>query len=260
MKMLRKLFLGMALALSISSGTAFAAAGNHDMYADDESVLEVYNRAMFSFNNVFNHYVFMPVAEFYRDITTPFVRKRISNIFDNLHEPVSAGNYLLQADPKRSGISLSRFVINSTLGLFGMFDVAEAWGLPEKQTGFDDTFAEWCIPDGPYLVLPFLGPSTPRAAVSTGLAFVFDPVYWTTINDANVHDKIAYGMAVVYGVTAMEQNMDLLKDLESNSMDYYAAMKAAYMQNRKNKGCFKDDLSTTAGYDFDFGIEDETDY
>ena len=246
---------GVVLALAINIGSAYANTDNHDVYADDDSVLESYNRAMFSFNNYFNHYVFMPTAQAYRDITTPFVRKRVSNIFDNLQEPVSSGNYLLQAEPKGALISLSRFVINSTLGLLGMFDVAEGWGLSQKTIGFDDTFAKWCIPDGPYIVLPLLGPSTPRSAISMGLNFVFDPVYWGTVNDANIHDKATYSLAIAYGVVVMEQNMDLLKDLERSSVDYYAAMKATYMQNRKNKGCFKNGSSAN-DYDFDFGIEE----
>ena len=252
---------GVVLALAINIGSAYADTDNHDVYADDDSVLESYNRAMFSFNNYFNHYVFMPTAQAYRDITTPFVRKRVSNIFDNLQEPVSSGNYLLQAEPKGALISLSRFVINSTLGLLGMFDVADAWGLKQEQTNFDDTFAKWCIPDGPFIVLPFIGPSTPRAATSLALGFVMDPVYWSTTNDANVHDKVTYGLAAVYAVVIMEENMDLLNDLEKNSVDFYATMKAAYMQNRKNKGCFNDGAqSSAASYDFDFGIDETTDY
>ena len=104
-------------------------------------------------------------------------------------------------------------------------------------------------------MLPLLGPSTPRSAISMGLNFVFDPVYWGTVNDANIHDKATYSLAIAYGVVVMEQNMDLLKDLERSSVDYYAAMKATYMQNRKNKGCFKNDSSAN-DYDFDFGIEE----
>ncbi len=259
--MFRRWLGGLALAISVSIAPVWANE-NHDVYSDDsESALETYNRAMFDFNTGFNHYVLMPVAEFYRDVTSPFVRRRLRNLFDNLQEPVSAGNYLLQAEPKQSGVSLSRFVINSTLGLLGMFDVADAWGLKQEQTNFDDTFAKWCIPDGPFIVLPFIGPSTPRAATSMALGFVMDPVYWSTTNDANVHDKVTYGLAAVYAVVIMEENMDLLNDLEKNSVDFYATMKAAYMQNRKNKGCFNDGAqSSAASYDFDFGIDETTDY
>ena len=136
---------------------------------------EGYNRAMFSFNYQVDKYVIKPVAEGYRAVTTPFIRERISSVIDNLKEPVSAGNYLLQADPEASVKSLSRFVINSTLGLVGMFDVAEGWGLPKDKTTFNETFAKWCIPQGPFIVLPLLGPSTPRAATGMALDFVFDP-------------------------------------------------------------------------------------
>lgn len=259
--MLKKLYLAVALVLVMGSSPVRAEETVPDKFAqqqDDNSMLESYNRAMFSFNNHFNHYVLMPVSRAYREITTPFVRKRVRGLLSNLREPLYAGNYVLQGNLKQTGISLSRFVINSTLGLFGMFDVAEAWGLKKDTTGFDDTFAEWCIPDGPYIVLPFLGSSTPRAAVGTSLGFVFDPVFWTTYHDANVNSKISYSYAALQAITLMEENMDLLNDFERNSVDFYETVKSAYLQNRKNKGCFGKDMSSSVeSYDFDFDIDEE---
>jgi vacJ-like lipoprotein len=218
---------------------------------------EGYNRAMFSFNYQVDKYVIKPVAEGYRAVTTPFIRERISSVIDNLKEPVSAGNHLLQADPEASVKSLSRFVINSTLGLVGMFDVAEGWGLPKDKTTFNETFAKWCIPQGPFIVLPLLGPSTPRAATGMALDFVFDPVYWATYQDANVHDKASWGYAIAQGITAREAALDILDDLERNSVDFYATMRSAYLQNQSKLKCFNDVSKDENTYDFDFGIEDE---
>jgi vacJ-like lipoprotein len=218
---------------------------------------EGYNRAMFSFNYQVDKYVIKPVAEGYRAVTTPFIRERISSVIDNLKEPVSAGNYLLQADPEASVKSLSRFVINSTLGLVGMFDVAEGWGLPKDKTTFNETFAKWCIPQGPFIVLPLLGPSTPRAATGMALDFVFDPVYWATYQDANVHDKASWGYAIAQGITVREAALDILDDLERNSVDFYATMRSAYLQNQSKLKCFNDVSKDENTYDFDFGIEDE---
>ncbi len=243
----------MAVMVACVAACASSATEQHEY--DDP--FEGYNRAMFSFNYQVDKYVIKPVAEGYRAVTTPFIRERISSVIDNLKEPVSAGNYLLQADPEASVKSLSRFVINSTLGLVGMFDVAEGWGLPKDKTTFNETFAKWCIPQGPFIVLPLLGPSTPRAATGMALDFVFDPVYWATYQDANVHDKASWGYAIAQGITVREAALDILDDLERNSVDFYATMRSAYLQNQNKLKCFNDVSKDENTYDFDFGIEDE---
>ena len=243
----------MAVMVACVAACASSATEQHEY--DDP--FEGYNRAMFSFNYQVDKYVIKPVAEGYRAVTTPFIRERISSVIDNLKEPVSAGNHLLQADPEASVKSLSRFVINSTLGLVGMFDVAEGWGLPKDKTTFNETFAKWCIPQGPFIVLPLLGPSTPRAATGMALDFVFDPVYWATYQDANVHDKASWGYAIAQGITAREAALDILDDLERNSVDFYATMRSPYLQNQSKLKCFNDVSKDENTYDFDFGIEDE---
>lgn len=243
----------MAVMVACVAACASSATEQHEY--DDP--FEGYNRAMFSFNYQVDKYVIKPVAEGYRAVTTPFIRERISSVIDNLKEPVSAGNHLLQADPEASVKSLSRFVINSTLGLVGMFDVAEGWGLPKDKTTFNETFAKWCIPQGPFIVLPLLGPSTPRAATGMALDFVFDPVYWATYQDANVHDKASWGYAIAQGITVREAALDILDDLERNSVDFYATMRSAYLQNQNKLKCFNDVSKDENTYDFDFGIEDE---
>lgn len=243
----------MAVMVACVAACASSATEQHEY--DDP--FEGYNRAMFSFNYQVDKYVIKPVAEGYRAVTTPFIRERISSVIDNLKEPVSAGNHLLQADPEASVKSLSRFVINSTLGLVGMFDVAEGWGLPKDKTTFNETFAKWCIPQGPFIVLPLLGPSTPRAATGMALDFVFDPVYWATYQDSNVHDKASWGYAIAQGITAREAALDILDDLERNSVDFYATMRSAYLQNQSKLKCFNDVSKDENTYDFDFGIEDE---
>ena len=183
------------VAVMVACVAACASSATEQHEYDDP--FEGYNRAMFSFNYQVDKYVIKPVAEGYRAVTTPFIRERISSVIDNLKEPVSAGNHLLQADPEASVKSLSRFVINSTLGLVGMFDVAEGWGLPKDKTTFNETFAKWCIPQGPFIVLPLLGPSTPRAATGMALDFVFDPVYWATYQDSFSHELAILVYALV---------------------------------------------------------------
>ncbi len=224
---------------------------------DQVDRFETYNRAMFKFNNEFDRYVLKPVAQGYRAVTNPFIRERVNSALANLKEPLNAGNHLLQAEPVTALKNVSRFALNSTLGLLGMFDVAEGWGLPADRTSFNETFAKWCIPDGPFIVLPLLGPSTPRDAAGMALEFALDPVFWATYNDANVHDKVTWSYAAVKAVTLRESALELLDDLERNSVDYYVTMRSAYLQNQSKLRCFNDVKGESNTYDFDFGIEDE---
>lgn len=253
--MIKKSILFPATAALLLTTTSCATTGNINPHEENDS-LESYNRAVFKFNYQVDKYVLRPLAEGYRDVTSEAVRNRISSFLDNIKEPLYAGNHLLQGNFKQAGIEVSRFAINSTLGLAGLFDVAEGWGLSKKKTNVDETLASWCVPDGPYFMLPFIGPSTPRAATGLVADTVFDPVYWATYNDANVRDKITYTYWGVKVVATREQALDLLDELERGSVDFYSTMRSAYLQNRKNMGCRNkdDDVQT---YDFDFGIEDE---
>lgn len=253
---MKKLALYTVLALVVSMTVGCATKNvSGDVHVDEDS-FESYNRAVFKFNNGFDKYILRPVAEGYRDVTNEFMRERVSSVLSNIKEPIYMGNHLLQGDLKQTGISLARLGVNTTLGLLGMFDVAEGWGLKKKTSGFDATLAKWCVPDGPFVMLPFLGPSTPRAATGLVADSVMNPVYWATYNDANVKDKIAYSYMAVNAVSLREANLELLDELERGSVDFYATMRSAYMQNRKNMGCRANDADTQS-YDFDFGIDEE---
>lgn len=241
-----------ALALATTAcSTSGSVSGN-------DSALESYNRAVYTFNSNFDKYLLKPVAQGYRKITNQYTRDRVNNALSNVKEPVFALNHLLQGEPAKSGGSIARFAINTTLGLGGTYDVAGlGWNLPRQKTGFDETLASWCVPDGPFVMLPFLGPSTPRAAVGLAMDSVTNPVYLSTFNDANVRDKISWPYMAVNAVALREANMDLLDDLERNSVDFYATMKSAYMQNRKGMTCGHVENSA-ATYDFGMDDEDET--
>lgn len=250
----KSIFFPMLLA-SVLMTTSCASTGSVSQHEDDDT-LESYNRAVFKFNYQVDKYVLKPVAEGYRDITSESVRDSVNNFLNNIKEPLYAGNHLLQGNLKQAGIEIYRFAINSTLGLAGLFDVAEGWGFPKHKTNVDETLATWCVPDGPYFMLPFIGPSTPRAATGLVADMVFDPVYWATYNDANVRDKITYTYWGVNVIAMRERNMELLNELERGSVDFYSTMRSAYLQNRKNMGCGKQNAEIQT-YDFDFGTEDE---
>ena len=219
--------------------------------SNDGSALETYNRAVYNFNTQFQKYILKPIAKGYRKITTPYARERISNAMLNIKEPIFAINHVLQGDPLQSGKDIARFAVNSTLGLVGTYDVAGlGWNLPREKTGFDATLTTWGVGDGPFFMLPFIGPSTPRAATGLIGDSLVNPVYWATIHDANVHDKIYYPYMAVNAISQYEAGMDMLDDLERNSVDFYETMKSAYMQNRRGK-------ADTDSISYDFGMDDE---
>lgn len=241
--------------VSLTTACATKENSNMDKHEQTDS-FETYNRAMFKFNYRADKYVIKPLAKGYRAITNDFTRARIDGILSTIKEPVYAVNNLLQGEPKKSGINLSRTVVNATLGLGGMFDVAQGWGLKKEKTSFDNTLASWCVADGPFIVLPIMGPSTPRAATGLLADSAMNPVYLGTLDaPANVKDKIYYSYTALSGIALREANLELLDDLERNSVDFYATMRSAYLQNRQNMSCYSKKQTGTVSYDFDFNDE-----
>ncbi|MBQ8661227.1 MAG: VacJ family lipoprotein [Alphaproteobacteria bacterium] len=218
---------------------------------------EAVNRKIFSFNEGFYENVMFPIARGYRKVTTPFIRERVRGVVSNLQEPVSAANHLLQLEFVDSLQNLGRFALNSTLGLGGMFDVAQGWKLEPKKTGFNETMASWCVAEGPYLVVPFLGASSPRGVAGTLVDAAADPVYWVTYQDANIRDKIRYSYSAVKYTAVAEAYMDIYDDLKRNSVDFYSTMRSAYQQNQSKYKCRFAPADDSQSYDFDFGVEDE---
>lgn len=229
---------------------------------DDDSTLEAYNRAMFDFNMKLDDYVMKPMAKGYQAITNEFVRERVKNFFSNLREPAVTINHSLQGNFTDSGKSLGRFVINSTLGLLGTFDVATGWKLAPNKTNFDKTLASWCVPDGPFFVLPLFGPSTPRAATGLAVDAVADPLYWADsyVNFGHSWKKYSfiYGLTALGFVSAREENLEFVDNLTANAVDPYSMVKSAYVQNRLKIGaCSAYVDEQPASYDFDFDEDDD---
>ncbi len=230
------------------------------MAEDDGSALETYNRAMFSFNTTVDDYVMKPVAKGYRAATNDFIRERVHNFFENLREPASAINHTLQGNLIDSGKSIGRFAINTTLGLLGTFDVAGGWGLTKNKTGFDATLAKWCVPDGPFIVLPFLGPSTPRNTVGLAGDALANPTYWADYYATFGKDwekySFYYGLTALGFISLREENLEFLDNLTATSVDVYGTIKSAFIQNRLKLNACSSVNEEPASYDFDFDDED----
>ena len=191
---------------------------------------EPLNRAIFSFNNVADRIVLEPIAKGYKKLPSPFQRG-ISNFLSNLRAPLVIVNQLLQGQGENAAQSSGRFIVNSTVGVFGLFDVAEKIGLEEKEEDYGQTLATWGVGDGFYVVLPLFGPSNLRDTTGMVLTMMTDP-----INAYAVTEGEAWLVPMRTAANAVDQRSKIIDEvnaLRDNSVDYYAAVRSSYYQNRK---------------------------
>lgn len=199
-------------------------------YRETNDPLEPMNRATFGFNQALGKVVLTPIARGYRFIVPKPARRGLGNALHNLRSPVILANDLLQAEGKRASDTFVRFLINTTLGLAGLFDVAKKFGIEGHDEDFGQTLAVWGFGEGPYLVLPIFGPSSPRDGIGRIGDIVMDPVFW--IIRSSDEDYLNYVRTGVEGIDDLEQNLDELGELERSSLDFYAAMRTRYRENR----------------------------
>jgi len=182
---------------------------------------EEINRKTYEFNESLDRNILKPVAEVYSNFP-PKVKKGVTNFFNNLEEVDTFINQLLQGKPKESINDLSRFVINTTIGIGGIFDVASKMGLERHEEDFGQTLAVWGVGEGPYIMLPFLGPSTLRDTLSRPVSSFLSVTFHMTEDDVNIALK---------SIDALETRERLL-DVESLlSGDKYVFVKDAYIQS-----------------------------
>lgn len=192
--------------------------------------LEPMNRQTYKFNDKADHYVMKPVAQTYRAVTPVPVRTGVNNFFRNLGDASSAVNYALQIRPEASFYCFSRFLLNSTVGLLGLFDVTQEQRR-YAQTGFGDTFARWGWKNSNYLVLPLMGPSTLRDGAGTfsGMAFQNNVIYGHPHPDA----KALSG--AMSALSTRERLLGVEDTLEKAALDPYAYMRDGWLQIRAKR-------------------------
>ncbi|MFI4987895.1 MAG: VacJ family lipoprotein [Alphaproteobacteria bacterium] len=198
---------------------------------DIDDPVESANRDFFAVNQFADHNVMKPVAVAYRDNVPDGVQRGVHNVLTNLREPVVSFNDLLQGNIRRAWTSLSRFIVNTTIGGLGIFDVASKWDMPHHDADFGQTFGVWGIDTGPYVELPFLGPSDLRDAVGAAVGIVLDPFFF-----AGGSAVITYVGAARSGTSVLDERaryIEALDAIESTSIDYYAAMRSLYLQRRQ---------------------------
>lgn len=188
--------------------------------------LEKINRVTYGFNDAFDEVLLKPVAKGYKNVTPPLVRRGVGNFFDNLREPYIIVNSLLQGKPGGALAGTGRLLVNSTVGLGGLIDVGSDLGLEKRDEDFGQTLAVWGVPRGPYIVLPFLGPSSPRDAFGQLGDLGLNGVRF--INDTSARDKLT-----VLAIVDIRARLLPLESQIESSNDPYLFVRESYLQRRE---------------------------
>jgi len=218
-------------AAALPSAAEAAAALAQEEESDRVDPWEGANRSVHSFNDGLDEAVLEPVARGYRDVVPEFGRNRVSNFMANLKAPQIFVNSTLAGDADSSVTTVMRFMVNTTFGIGGLFDVATEMGMPKTKADFGKTLATWGVGPGPYTVLPVFGPSTVRDTGGKIVDMALDPVsyflappLWASLTTSAAD-----------GISQREQNLDTVAELKRSSLDYYAAMRSAWMQHREKE-------------------------
>jgi phospholipid-binding lipoprotein MlaA len=195
---------------------------------------ENFNRKMYDFNAFADRVAIRPVAVGYRKITNETTRRLISNFFANIESPITIANDLLQANPKEAFKATSRLVINTTVGILGLFDPASEMSIDASTTDLGVTLAKWGVPEGPYLVLPLFGSTTVREAIAFPVdRYLFDPLSWYSAGHSFQLD-VHFAPTFVYLVTLRSSAIDA-EGLLEGVYDPYVFYRDAYRQRRLYK-------------------------
>jgi phospholipid-binding lipoprotein MlaA len=206
--------------------------------AEVRDCFENLNRTTFAFNQALDGVLFKPVSSVYKKLPPP-VKNGVSNSLDNLSMLVTIPNNVLQGDLKMAGINSGRFIINTTVGILGIIDVAEHIGLSRYQKeDYGQTLAKLGVGPGCYVVLPVIGPSTVRDTAASFINIMGgDAWYNLTVRNDTQHftDVDYYSSRLMSGIDFRAKNYDSLNNLEKNSLDFYASVKSLYLQDRQQK-------------------------
>ena len=199
---------------------------------------ESVNRGTFAFNQGLDKVIFKPLSRGYRKLPQP-IRSGTSNVLNNLGNVVTIPNNILQGQIKDAGINSLRLVVNSTLGIAGIFDVASYYGFEKRdKEDYGQTLGTWGVGEGCYFVLPVLGPTTVRDSIGS-LANISGGDAWynvTVANDTQYFNEADYYLSrVLTGVDFRAKNLESFDSLEKTSIDLYASIRSLYLQDRKRK-------------------------
>jgi len=199
---------------------------------------EPLNRATFALNQGLDKAIFKPVAKGYRSLPSP-IKKGTGNVLNNLSTLITIPNNVLQGDIKLAGINTGRLIVNTTIGILGIFDVASEMGFPSYvKEDYGQTLGTWGVGPGCYLVLPVLGPSTIRDTAGMFINVMGgDPYYNISVNGNNefLDGELYAATKMLSAVEFRATNIESFDNLEKNSVDFYASVRSVYNQDRENK-------------------------
>ena len=225
-------------AFHANAGSDGELALKKDQPQEIKDCFEGLNRATFALNQSLDKAVFKPVAEAYRTLPSS-VRSGTSNALDNLSSLITVPNNILQGQFKTAGINTGRFVVNTTVGILGILDVAEQIGFPKyEKEDYGQTLGVMGVGEGCYLVIPVLGPSTIRDTAGSFMNILGgDPYYNASTHGNNefLSDKVYMTTKVISGIDFRAKNLESIDNLEKNSMDFYASVRSLYLQDRQQK-------------------------
>ena len=229
--------ISLMLAINVSADTDGENSLSKKNPREVKDCFEGVNRVTFSFNQGLDKAIFKPVARGYRRLPSP-IRSGTSNALENISSLITIPNNILQGEFKKAGINTGRFVVNTTVGILGVFDVATKMDFPEyEKEDYGQTFGAWGIGAGCYVVLPVLGPSTVRDAIGSFVNAFGDPYYNMSVHGNNQYlDKKVYiATKTISGIDFRAKNLETIENLEKNSMDFYASVRSLYLQDRQQK-------------------------
>ena len=240
--MLKKIGIIIITTLTLTMNVNAASDGNlilkKNNPAEIEDCSERFNKASFALNQGLDKAIFKPIASLYRKLPSP-VKSGTSNALDNLSNLITIPNNILQGEFRKAGVNTGRFVINTTIGILGLADVAEGMGFSKyEKEDYGQTLAVAGVGPGCYLVLPVLGPSTARDTISSVTTFVGGDAWYNVSvkNDTQYFsDFDYYSSKATAGVDFRAKNYDSIENLEKNSLDFYASVKSLYLQDRQQK-------------------------
>src|SRR3954453_10085293 len=200
-------------------------------YRENNDPLEPTNRVFYAINNGVDTVIFRPAAIAYRAVVPGFARRRVHNLLSNMSNPVVFTNDVLEARPRRAGTTLMRFLINSTAGVGGLFDVATDLGWPEHDGEFGTRLCFWGVGEGPFLSLPILGPSNPRDFAGFAGDLAIDPFTWAIFAGSKT---LGYSRYALGAIDTRERYLDTTDNIKKTALDPYATFRSLYRQNRQS--------------------------
>ena len=237
-KILLTSLISLMLITSVSADTDGEISLSKKNSVQVKDCFENLNRATFALNQGLDNVIFEPIAKAYRVLPSP-IRAGTGNLLDNLSALVTIPNNVIQGDFKKAGVNTGRFIINTTLGIAGIFDLAQKFGFPDyEKEDYGQTLGAMGIGEGCYLVLPVLGPSTVRDTAGSFVNILGGDAWYNISagkNTQHFSDLDYYASRAGSGIEKKKKNIDSFENLEKNSMDFYASVRSLYLQDRQQK-------------------------